>query len=259
MACVAVLTDIAVGSKPFFVSAISQHEQHEHHERRKLPTDGDYEQGVISPLRRVRQMQNAKRDIREEGRDLKKDDEKEKKKKKNDDVDDEADDKNSRDGAGGRLIGGEFVSVGGKKKVSCKSSPEHPDCVTELVIPPPPTPAPTDQCQASTFTSVNEDYVGESVTGTPFSFTNEVDFVYSCADLTVGPNNGAIESVMVDYQNNLLMQYGCDDEIRYSAAVVTNVCVLNESGECVDDIAEVCGSEEERRLQTTSINSAKIR
>lgn len=254
MAGVAVLTDIVVGSKPFFASAISQQEQHE---RRNLPTDGDYKQGIISPLRRARQVQNAHRYSSEEGRDLKK--EKDKKKKKNGDDDDEAKDENSRDGGGGRLIGGEFVSVGGKKKVSCKSSPEHPDCVTELVIPPPPTPAPTDQCQASTFTSANEDYVGDSGKGTPFSFTNEVDFVYSCADLTVGPINGAIESVMVDYQNNLLMQYGCDDEIRYSAAAITNVCVLNESGECVDDIAEVCGSEDERRLQTTSINSAKIR
>lgn len=246
------LTGIAVGSKPFFVSAIGQHEQHG---PRNLPTDGDYEQGIISPLLRARQMQNAHRGIREETRDLKREDDK--KKKKNED---EGKDDDSRDGGGGRVIGGEFVIVGGKKNGSkCKSSPEHPDCVTALVVPSPPTPAPTDQCQASTFTSVNEDYVGGSQEGTAFSFTNEVDFVYSCADLTVGPNNGAIESVMVDYQNNLLMQYGCDDEIRYSAAAITNICILDESGECVKDIAEVCGSEEQRRLQTTSINSAKIR
>ena len=60
-------------------------------------------------------MQNANRDSKEEGRILKKDDDKKKKNKNDDDDDDEAKDENSRDGAGGgRLIGGEFVSVGGK-------------------------------------------------------------------------------------------------------------------------------------------------
>jgi len=236
-----VLTGIAVGSTSFFVAAAGQNEQ----ERWNAVDDTvHHEEGGISPLRRARQ--NAHTDVGEESRELKGEKER-----------DEAKDEDSRDG-GGLVIGG-FVSVGGKKKVNCKSSPEHPDCVTELVIVPSPTPAPTDQCQMSSFTSVNEDYVGDGVKGTPFSFTNEVDFVYSCADLTVGPNNGAIESVMVDYQNNLLMQYGCGDEIRYGAAVITNVCILNESGECVDDIAEVCGSEEQRRLQTSSIDSAKIR
>lgn len=177
------------------------------------------------------------------GRDLKK------QKKKDQDPRQEV--KNSEAGAGTQF-------VGAGKKVSCKKSPEHPDCRTPLVITPAPTPAPT-ACQPTSFTTCNPDYDG---TETKFSFTNEMDFQFNCNDLTKSiANNGAIESVMVAYQNNLLMQYGVDDEITYGAAAVTSFCIMGDTAEdgCIDNIEEICGSETDRRLQTSSVNSATIR
>jgi len=150
------------------------------------------------------------------------------------------------------------------KKVSCKSAPEHPDCATALVISTSsPTPAPTDQCESTSFTSAAEDYDGGSTNNgdIKFSFTNEIDFVFSCNDLLDSiASNGAIESVLVAYQNNLLMQYGCSDEISYGAAVITDSCIMGEDGACVDSIEDICPSGRERQLQhSSSIESATIR
>jgi hypothetical protein len=151
------------------------------------------------------------------------------------------------------------------KKVSCKSAPEHPDCATPLVISTPaPTPAPTDQCESASFTTAAEDYVGGNKNGAvKFSFTNEIDFVFNCNDLLDSiASNGSIESVLVAYQNNLLMQYGCSDEISYGAAVVTDSCIMGDSedGACIDSIEDICPSGRERQLQqSSSITSATVR
>ena len=155
-----------------------------------------------------------------------------------------------------------------KRKKSYTGSVSSDD-VTPLVsvITPSPTPAPsaapTDQCETASFTTSREDYVGGNSNGvTTFSFTNEVDLTFDCDDLvnSVG-SSGAIESVLVAYQNNLLMQYGCSDDISYSAAAVTHLCILGDSeeGSCIETVEEICPSRRERRLQNSSVKSAAVR
>ena len=76
---------------------------------------------------------------------------------------------------------------------------------------------------------------------------------------------------------DLLAQAGCSDEMQYVAGVISDICPLNNDGECVD-MQDVCGSTDvnadgrkeggeqrrktrmiRRKMQTTSLNSAKVR
>jgi len=92
-------------------------------------------------------------------------------------------------------------------------------------------------------------------------FTTEIILDIDC--LADYANETIIEATLLSYQNDLLIQSGCYDEIQFVAGDITSICPLNDSSECVN-IEEICDSDtstrrNRRRLQTSSINSATVR